>query len=84
MAGNVWEWCEDAFDEAFYETGPTVNPKLVASAEKKSAKQGKPRYVVRGGSFVYDARALRTYARMGFEPHYRFAEGGFRCAKTPS
>ena len=80
LAGNVWEWCEDAFDEAFYESGPAVNPKLVAPETDKRIKR---RYVVRGGSFVYDARALRTYARMGFEPHYRFAEGGFRCAKTP-
>jgi serine/threonine-protein kinase len=38
---------------------------------------------MRGGSFMYDARALRTYARMGFDPHYRFAEGGFRCLKSP-
>ncbi len=81
LAGNVWEWCEDAFDEAFYESGPSVNPKLVAPDTDKRSKR---RYVVRGGSFVYDARALRTYARMGFEPHYRFAEGGFRCARTPT
>lgn len=78
LAGNVWEWCEDGFDEEFYENGPSVNPKL---ALPKGAS--KPRYVMRGGSFMYDARALRTYARMPFEPHYRFAEGGFRCAKGP-
>jgi serine/threonine-protein kinase len=39
---------------------------------------------MRGGSFTYDARTLRTYARMGFDPHYRFAEGGFRRAKSPA
>ncbi|MBX3211735.1 MAG: SUMF1/EgtB/PvdO family nonheme iron enzyme [Labilithrix sp.] len=77
LAGNVWEWCEDAYDEDFYENGPSMNPKLASSPKNKSG------HVMRGGSFMYDARALRTYARMGFDPHYRFAEGGFRCAKAP-
>lgn len=77
LAGNVWEWCEDAYDEDFYENGPNMNPRLATSPKNKNG------HVMRGGSFMYDARALRTYARMGFDPHYRFAEGGFRCAKSP-
>jgi serine/threonine protein kinase len=77
MAGNVWEWCDDVDDESFYENGPPMNPKSTASIGSK-----RTRYVMRGGSFMYDARALRTFARIGFDPHYRFAEGGFRCAKS--
>jgi serine/threonine-protein kinase len=76
LAGNVWEWCEDAYDDEFYASGPRMNPKLVVSSSMN--KSGR---VMRGGSFMYDARALRTYSRMSFDPHYRFAEGGFRCAK---
>ncbi|MBX3227692.1 MAG: SUMF1/EgtB/PvdO family nonheme iron enzyme [Labilithrix sp.] len=80
LAGNVWEWCEDLFDEDFYENGPSMNPKLAPSPQGKKGAG----HVMRGGSFMYDARALRTYARISFDPHYRFAEGGFRCAKTPA
>ena len=76
MAGNVWEWCEDVFDEDFYESGPTHNPRLVHPARRAQL-------VMRGGSWMYDASSLRTWARIGFEAHYRFAGGGFRCARTP-
>jgi serine/threonine-protein kinase len=38
--------------------------------------------VMRGGSYMYGARALRTYSRTSFEAHYRFGDGGFRCARS--
>ncbi len=75
MAGNVLEWCDDADDPDFYEKGPDHNPHSV------SDKANAPR-VMRGGSFLHGARALRTSARTSFEPLYRFASGGFRCARN--
>jgi serine/threonine-protein kinase len=72
LAGNVWEWCDDFDDPAFYEDGPPNNPRN---------EQPSGRLVMRGGSYMFGPRALRTYARTSFEPHYRFAGGGFRCAQ---
>jgi serine/threonine-protein kinase len=73
LAGNVGEWCEDYDDESFYEAGPPHDPCNRARATK---------VVMRGGSWVVGPRALRTYARTSYAPDYRFAAGGFRCAKS--
>ncbi len=73
LAGNVWEWCEDLDDPAFYEDGPPNNPRNESTGQ---------RLVMRGGSYLFGPQALRTYARTSFEPHYRFAGGGFRCARS--
>ncbi len=75
LAGNVWEWCEDYDDPAFYADGPTYNP-------KNTRRPDKPLLVMRGGSWMYGPRSLRTFSRTGFEAHYRFAGGGFRCARN--
>jgi serine/threonine-protein kinase len=74
LAGNVWEWCEDVDDPAFYTDGPSHNPKSTRKPERSF-------YVMRGGSWMYGAQALRTTSRTSFEPHYRFAAGGFRCVR---
>ncbi|MFO0616348.1 MAG: SUMF1/EgtB/PvdO family nonheme iron enzyme [Polyangiaceae bacterium] len=76
LAGNVWEWCEDVDDPAFYLDGPTRNPKNAPRAGERA------RHVVRGGSWLYGPRALRTVYRASFEAHYRVASGGFRCARS--
>jgi serine/threonine protein kinase len=75
LAGNVWEWCGEFDDPAFYSDGPLNNPNNLRGGEKV-------RLVMRGGSHMYGSRALRTYSRTSFEAHYRFADGGFRCARS--
>ncbi|TNE52094.1 MAG: hypothetical protein EP343_01465 [Deltaproteobacteria bacterium] len=77
MAGNVWEWCDDVDDPEFYRRGPTHNPRNVM-------RDGQTRYVLRGGSWMYDAQSLRTTTRKGYEPHYRLEDVGFRCVRYPT
>jgi serine/threonine protein kinase len=76
LAGNIWEWCEDFDDPSFYLDGPEHNPRNTRRGERALL-------VMRGGSFMYEARSLRCFARRSLEAHYRFADGGFRCARTP-
>ena len=73
MAGNVFEWCEDVDDVAFYLHGPDRNP-------RNTIQPGAAPHVIRGGSYRYDARSLRTYARASFPPTFRLDNVGFRVA----
>jgi serine/threonine-protein kinase len=73
MAGNVFEWCEDVDDPGFYLHGPDRNP-------RNTIQLGEAPCVIRGGSWRYDARSLRTYARASFPPTFRLDIVGFRVA----
>jgi serine/threonine-protein kinase len=73
MAGNVFEWCEDIDDPGFYLQGPDRNP-------RNTIQLGDAPCVIRGGSWRYDARSLRTYARASFPPTFRLDTIGFRVA----
>jgi formylglycine-generating enzyme required for sulfatase activity len=73
MAGNVFEWCEDVDDPGFYLHGPERNP-------RNTIQPGSAPCVIRGGSWRYDVRSLRTYARASFAPTFRLDTVGFRVA----
>jgi len=75
MTGNVWEWCLDTFDPAFYSRSPVDDP--VNSAE------GNQR-VERGGSWAFTEDYCRTAFRMPLEPNESYDTLGFRVVLAPA
>jgi formylglycine-generating enzyme required for sulfatase activity len=73
MLGNVWEWCEDHWHDTYQD----------ASADGSARSSGRAVWrVIRGGSWLNDARFVRSACRNGFAPHIRVADVGFRCARV--
>ncbi len=73
MHGNVWEWCEDAWN-ANYNGAPTDGSAwLTVDASSR---------VLRGGSWSIDPQDLRSAARGRYDPTVRVSIIGFRVART--
>jgi len=77
MHGNVAEWCNDYYDEAYYQKRDRGDPRGPASGQKR---------VLRGGSWRSLAERCRSAARMGEAPAFADvcfgSDGyGFRCVR---
>jgi formylglycine-generating enzyme len=81
MAGNVAEWCSDAFDESAYNFAHDLNMQYSYEA-KKSDPEVLKRKVIRGGSWkdigYYMQVGTRTYEYQDTAKCYV----GFRCVQT--
>ncbi|MCP4643632.1 MAG: SUMF1/EgtB/PvdO family nonheme iron enzyme [bacterium] len=72
MGGNVWEWCRDAYDRTFYQSGLSDNPcNSSVSATHR---------VLRGGGADSGAASIRAGKRFAATSQTTVGQYGFRVA----
>jgi acyl carrier protein len=72
MAGNVWQWCRDWYDAAFYARPEATRANSVNRTPGKVRSE-------RGGSWIGPADLCRSSFRRGRPPSARGRCLGFRC-----
>jgi formylglycine-generating enzyme required for sulfatase activity len=86
MHGNIWEWCQDSFDEGYYGHSPVDDPagppegaiRVIRGGGWISGGNG----VDRDGGWTNFALSCRSAYRNGLKPGYRLANLGFRVARA--
>ena len=73
MSGNVWEWVQDWYDDDYYASSPSTDPRGPSSGSYR---------VYRGGSWRYDAWFVRVAFRFNLFPGFRYYSLGFRLVRS--
>jgi formylglycine-generating enzyme required for sulfatase activity len=75
MQGNVWEWCQDWYDDSYYGQSSDANPSGPTRATSR---------VDRGGGWGSSARLCQSANRGRITPDDRSGRLGFRVARVRS
>ncbi len=73
MHGNVWEWCQDIWQEKLQDK-PVKNPTYVSTDNR----YGYTKRVVRGGAWVDSGREIRSASRSAYDSFHYFDSMSFR------
>lgn len=73
LGDNVHEWCSDWYDADYYARSPQRNPAGPDSGIRKAS---------RGGSWRHHIKVTRTAARSSIPPEFKYADYGFRVARS--
>jgi sulfatase modifying factor 1 len=73
MGDNVHEWCSDWYSPSHYAVSQARNPQGPGGGIRKAS---------RGGSWRHHIKVTRTAARSSIPPEFKYADYGFRIARS--